>query len=308
MDAQTESRLLGLLSVALAIFGVAAPYKWRDMPEWVTDTALMLAAFLALWAVWLGMPRRWKLSLQSACQYVLLWMPRKQVVAPLLTIALGLLIVIGGVAWLYVRSGTLAASGGPAPLSVAVAHPPSRETILPTPTGAPAAPSPSSPSSTAWAPTAPYDVDKKLAAIDALLIMTNGGIEGLVKKGLGIMPQWSPLRVTPNGRHEFRIMVKGYWSDMLSVRDKMYAFQRDNEKYDDIYSLSSPTICEPLLGELDEIVNALQHTEQSDADYSFFLNPYLARLDKVNSTLIVWRDRERTALLQRRNELTAMER
>jgi hypothetical protein len=60
MDERTESRVLYLAAVALALFGIFAPYKWHEMPNWITNSALFLALFLALWAVGLSLPARAK--------------------------------------------------------------------------------------------------------------------------------------------------------------------------------------------------------------------------------------------------------
>jgi hypothetical protein len=59
MDFRTEARALGLLALALALFGAFAPYKWHDMPAAVTDGALLLAALCAIWALWVILPKRW---------------------------------------------------------------------------------------------------------------------------------------------------------------------------------------------------------------------------------------------------------
>jgi hypothetical protein len=56
MDERTESRVLFLLSAALAVFGIFAPLKWHDMPTWITNSALALALFPALWAICLSFP------------------------------------------------------------------------------------------------------------------------------------------------------------------------------------------------------------------------------------------------------------
>jgi hypothetical protein len=56
MDERTESRVLFLISAALAIFGIFAPLKWHDVPPWITNSALVLALFLAIWAVGLILP------------------------------------------------------------------------------------------------------------------------------------------------------------------------------------------------------------------------------------------------------------
>ena len=60
MDPRTESRVLGLISVALALFGIFAPYQWREMPSIVTTSALGLAAIFAVLAIWLILPERFK--------------------------------------------------------------------------------------------------------------------------------------------------------------------------------------------------------------------------------------------------------
>jgi hypothetical protein len=56
MDERTEARVLFLASAALAIFGIFAPFKWHDVPSWITNSALALALFLGLWAVCLSLP------------------------------------------------------------------------------------------------------------------------------------------------------------------------------------------------------------------------------------------------------------
>jgi len=60
MDNQTESRLLGLASLALGLFGVFAPYRWHRMPPIVTDGALILALVLFLLTIWTAIPARLK--------------------------------------------------------------------------------------------------------------------------------------------------------------------------------------------------------------------------------------------------------
>lgn len=60
MDERTESRVLFLASAALAVFGIFAPFRWHEMPSWVTNSALLLALFLALWAVGIILPSRAK--------------------------------------------------------------------------------------------------------------------------------------------------------------------------------------------------------------------------------------------------------
>ena len=60
MDERTEARILGLASTALTLFGVFAPYRWHDMPPWITDSALALALFFGLWALFLALPVRSK--------------------------------------------------------------------------------------------------------------------------------------------------------------------------------------------------------------------------------------------------------
>lgn len=56
MDERSESRILFLAAIALGLFGVFAPYKWHEMPAWLTNTALALALFLGLWAAFLSIP------------------------------------------------------------------------------------------------------------------------------------------------------------------------------------------------------------------------------------------------------------
>jgi hypothetical protein len=43
-------------AAALALFGIFAPYRWHDMPSWLTSSALLVALFLALWAVGIWLP------------------------------------------------------------------------------------------------------------------------------------------------------------------------------------------------------------------------------------------------------------
>jgi hypothetical protein len=58
IDARKESRILGLLALGLAIFGIAAPYAWHDVPSWLPYSAMALAAFCILWAIWDLLPPR----------------------------------------------------------------------------------------------------------------------------------------------------------------------------------------------------------------------------------------------------------
>jgi hypothetical protein len=53
MDNRTEGRVLWLVAIALAIFGIAAPYKWHEMPDWLTSGAFAIAVLFALLAIWL---------------------------------------------------------------------------------------------------------------------------------------------------------------------------------------------------------------------------------------------------------------
>jgi hypothetical protein len=90
LDQTNESRFLGLSSIALTIFGVAAPYRWHEIPEIYPDIALLLAAILAIWAVWLALPKTWKEG-RSKLNIVGPWI--LIVSAPLL-----------GIAWIYLQS------------------------------------------------------------------------------------------------------------------------------------------------------------------------------------------------------------
>lgn len=56
MDERTESRALALAAIALTLFGIFAPYKWHDMPNWATNSALILALLCALWAAFIWLP------------------------------------------------------------------------------------------------------------------------------------------------------------------------------------------------------------------------------------------------------------
>lgn len=56
MKERTESRVLALMALALGLFGFSAPYKWHDMSSWITNSALLLALFLAIWAALLCLP------------------------------------------------------------------------------------------------------------------------------------------------------------------------------------------------------------------------------------------------------------
>ena len=56
MNERTESHGMFLGAIALALFGIFAPYKWHDMPSRITNSALVLALFLALWAVGIWLP------------------------------------------------------------------------------------------------------------------------------------------------------------------------------------------------------------------------------------------------------------
>jgi hypothetical protein len=58
MESQTEARGLGILAIALALFGAFAQYRWHDMPPAVTNGALLLAALLGAWAIWVLLPKR----------------------------------------------------------------------------------------------------------------------------------------------------------------------------------------------------------------------------------------------------------
>lgn len=60
MDERTETRVMFLVATALALFGVFAPYHWHDMPSWLTNSALVLALFLAIWAglIWMPSPAK----------------------------------------------------------------------------------------------------------------------------------------------------------------------------------------------------------------------------------------------------------
>jgi hypothetical protein len=60
MDERTEARALGLISSALALFGVFAPYRWHDMPPVITNVALSLALLCGIWAIALVLPARAK--------------------------------------------------------------------------------------------------------------------------------------------------------------------------------------------------------------------------------------------------------
>jgi hypothetical protein len=99
MDTRTESRLLGLLSVALAIFGVVSPYRWHDMPEIITNGALVIAAFLGFWAGWLVLPNRLRFWIVTKMSLLL---PRNPFMAPFLVIVAGLVIAIAGSVWVFV--------------------------------------------------------------------------------------------------------------------------------------------------------------------------------------------------------------
>jgi hypothetical protein len=48
------------LAVALALFGIFAPLRWHEMPDWVINLALLLALFLFLLAVLIAVPSRAK--------------------------------------------------------------------------------------------------------------------------------------------------------------------------------------------------------------------------------------------------------
>ena len=60
MNERTETRVMFLGAVALALFGIFAPYRWHDLPGWLTNLALQFALFLALWAagIWLPGPAK----------------------------------------------------------------------------------------------------------------------------------------------------------------------------------------------------------------------------------------------------------
>jgi predicted membrane channel-forming protein YqfA (hemolysin III family) len=60
MNERAESRIIFLLSIALALFGIFAPFKWHDMPSWLTNSALSVALCLFLWAIFLSIPSRSK--------------------------------------------------------------------------------------------------------------------------------------------------------------------------------------------------------------------------------------------------------
>jgi hypothetical protein len=51
---ETQARfgiLLGVLGVALALFGAFAPFEWHEMPGWLTNCALGAAAVLIAWCL-----------------------------------------------------------------------------------------------------------------------------------------------------------------------------------------------------------------------------------------------------------------
>jgi hypothetical protein len=37
MNERTETRVMFLGAAALALFGIFAPYRWHDMPGWLTN-------------------------------------------------------------------------------------------------------------------------------------------------------------------------------------------------------------------------------------------------------------------------------
>jgi hypothetical protein len=60
MEQRTEARVLFvlsfLLSIALALFGFFAPYRWHDMPNWLVNSALLLALFLLVLTILFAIP------------------------------------------------------------------------------------------------------------------------------------------------------------------------------------------------------------------------------------------------------------
>jgi hypothetical protein len=71
MDFPTETRVLGLAAIALALFGAFAPYRWHEMPPAVTNIALLLAGLCALWALWLILPKRWFTTSRRVNSYLI---------------------------------------------------------------------------------------------------------------------------------------------------------------------------------------------------------------------------------------------
>jgi hypothetical protein len=56
MSERIETRVLAVLAISLTLFGIFGPYRWHDMPTWITNSALALALFLALWAIFIWVP------------------------------------------------------------------------------------------------------------------------------------------------------------------------------------------------------------------------------------------------------------
>lgn len=56
MDAQKENRFFGFIAISLALFGVAAPYRWHEMSPLISDVALGFAAFFGVLALWHLLP------------------------------------------------------------------------------------------------------------------------------------------------------------------------------------------------------------------------------------------------------------
>jgi hypothetical protein len=122
MNPVIESRIFGLLSIALAIFGFAAPYRWREMPEIIPDIALGLAALLATAAIWLALPERIRPRLMRPfSQPTRQFMKGAGIVGGFFV---GMIIIVFGMQWLMYW----AVSTGWFPVRVPLPEPPKQTT------------------------------------------------------------------------------------------------------------------------------------------------------------------------------------
>ena len=99
MDAQIESRLLGLLGIAIGIFGVAAQYRWHKIPGWLSGGAILLAIVILAYAGWTAVPT--KLKEKTPRLYAGL------------TICVGAALFLIGTRLLFVHSNTRQATSAP---------------------------------------------------------------------------------------------------------------------------------------------------------------------------------------------------
>lgn len=58
MDARTEGRIFGFAALAMALFGIAAVYQWREMPTLAICALFGGAAVFAALAIWPFLPDR----------------------------------------------------------------------------------------------------------------------------------------------------------------------------------------------------------------------------------------------------------